>query len=232
MPVAEEASAEDPEHSATVEERVADDAALDLLPVEDVGWLEKIDRKSGLWGALQFAALVIAGGWAVFLLLQAATERRIDNALGYAAQLSDGRTGDARHLLDQIWYSQPEAVKSLRRQLADLPPTLWTGAIQQFVAVTILPGNETHGPVEVTLAIADIADTLDQIALCATDCKGLLCWRGAQCHEETSRDLFCGYAGSFHLLYGDVLREIRMTYGNAGLGTKSAEFSKGEICNP
>lgn len=198
------------------------------------GWLGWIDRRSGLWGALQLVALVVAGAWAVFLLLQSATERRIDNALQYATQLSEGRTGEARHLLDEVWYSQPQVVSNFRSQLANLPPEFDNdereNLIRQFVGATIMPGNGRYSQIEVTLAIADIAGTLDQIALCATECEGLLCWRGAQCHEATSRDLFCGYARSFHLLYGDVLGDIRETYGNVQLGVDSASFARGQQC--
>ncbi len=194
------------------------------------GWLGWIDRRSGLWGALQLVALVVAGAWAVFLLLQSATERRIDNALQYATQLSEGRTGEARHLLDRLWYSQPENVRKIRSGVAILPKDMQAGPIQSFVADWIAPGNDSVGPVDVQLAIADIADVLDQVALCATECEGLLCWRGAQCHEETTRDLFCGYSGSFHLLYGAELERIRETYGNVRLGLASDAFAKDLRC--
>ncbi|MEQ8919830.1 MAG: hypothetical protein RIE60_03430 [Roseovarius sp.] len=203
------------------------------------GWLGWFDRRSGLWGAAQFVALVVAGAWGVFLLVQSATERKIDNALQYATQLSEGRTGEARHLLDRLWYSQPENVRKFRGQLALLPPDMRNASgkergkpdpVRAFVHQWILPGNEEIGPVDVQLAIADIADMLDQVALCATECEGLLCWRGAQCHEETTRDLFCGYTRSFHRLYGGELDNIRATYGNVGLGLASAAFQEDPQC--
>ncbi len=102
--------------------------------------------------------------------------------------------------------------------------------IRQFVANTILPGDETAGPVNVRLAIADIADKLDQVATCATNCRGVFCWRGPQCDEETSAALFCNYSRSFHMLYGDVLDEIRATYGNRYLGVASRSLGESKLC--
>lgn len=196
------------------------------------GW---VDRHGGLWSAVQAAGVIGAAMWALIMLYQASIDGKIENAFAYASEFSEGRSGDARHLLDRLWYSKPEAALSLRvavGQMSDRDDEARTSVIRQFVDKAILPGNAENGPVDVRLAIADIADSLDQITICATSCRGVMCWRGAQCDLETTRRLFCGYSRSFHLLYGDVLEDLRTIYGNRELGVVSANFAEEPECAP
>ena len=200
------------------------------------GWLSWFNARSGLWNAVQACALIAGGGWAVFMLMNQNHDRRIDLAMSHAAQFADGRTGDARRLLDKLWYRNPAKLTDLFREaLSRLPnDAARREAIHDFVAGYILIGHEQVAPVDVHMAIADVAAQLDLIALCAGGGGGQS-WLAeklfpARCNRETVEQYFCGYANSFHTLYEGALDHIRRLTGNTSLGEASKVFAEGPGC--
>ncbi len=200
------------------------------------GFLDWLNARNGLWSAMQAIALIVAGGWAIILLGIDDHNRRVDLAMGQAAGFVEGRPGDARRLLDRLWYSIPAEVMELfRGALARLPAEeARNQAIRKFVADYILPGDEQADPVDVQLAIADVAAQLDLIATCAGTGGGRSWFADhflpPRCHRATTEVYFCGYTKSFHTLYGGVLEDIRRTTGNRALGSASLDFAKGQGC--
>ncbi|MGQ3489074.1 hypothetical protein [Roseovarius pacificus] len=199
-------------------------------------WLDWFEARNGLWSAIQAGALIVGGGWAVILLLISFHDRRVDLAMAQAAQFVEGRTSEARQLLDRLWYSSPaELIDLFREALAHLPNDDERGeAIHNFVSEYILSGDKQANPIDVQLAIADVAAQLDLIAVCAGE-GGDRSWLAthlipARCDRATAEEYFCGYADSFHTLYGGVLGDIRRTTGNQALGTASEKFARGPGC--
>ncbi len=186
---------------------------------------------------MQAVALIVGGGWAIIQLGVADHNRRVDLAMAQAADFVDGRTGEARRVLDRLWYGNPaELVGLFRDALARLPSEdARRGAIHKFVIDYILPGDDRTASVDVQLAIADVAAQLDLIAVCAGE-AGDQSWFAEKfipprCNRATIEGYFCGYAKSFHTLYGGVLEDIRSTTGNRTLGSASDGFAKSVGCN-
>lgn len=201
-----------------------------------LGWLDWLDARNGLLNAIQASALIVGGAWAILMLMISIHDRRVDLAMTQAAQFVDGRTGEARRLLDRLWYGKPKELMSLFREaLARLPDEdARSEAIQNFVKDYILPGDDDTDPVDVQLAIADVAAQLDLIAACAGegDDRPWLASRMVpdRCDRATVEKYFCDYTNSFHTLYGGALEEIRLMTGNHSLGTTSKKFAEGPGC--
>lgn len=200
------------------------------------GWLFWFNARSGLWNAIQACALLVGGGWAIIILMNENHDRRIDLAMTHASDFAEGRTGDARRLLDELWYRNPAQLTELFREaLYHLPnDAARREAIRDFVNDYILVGDEQVDPVEVHMAIADVAAQLDLVALCAGG-GGSQSWLAeslfpARCNGKVVEQYFCGYANSFHTLYGGALDHVRRLTGNMSLGVASKEFAKGPGC--
>lgn len=182
-----------------------------------------IDARAGVWTFLQVVALAFAGGFAIYELRQAAADRRTDKALEHATAFSEGRTGEARRLLDSLWHARSEQVRAFRAELGrnlaagDLSDDDIAPLVETYLDAFILTGDQSRGiaPADVTLAIAEVAEALDIVAECREQ---------NLCDGDTVARFFCDYATNFHLLYRKPLEELRATFGNPALGAASKTF--------
>lgn len=177
--------------------------------------LRRISRQLLNMQTAQFMALVIAGFYAVFELRLSRVDRHVDTAMSLVQNFSEGQLGENRRLLNDRWYSHWEEVQLLQEAgygASSLP-------IQDFIRRTIIGGLDAEGQKEVRLAIAEITDSLDRLAICTqTPFNWRIFSMFAQCDPDTTNESICEYASSFHELYAPVIRETRETLGNGGLG--------------
>lgn len=175
----------------------------------------------------QFVALVIAGAYAVFELSLTRVDRHVDTAMSLVQAFSQGQLGENRRFLNDRWYSHWDDVRLL--QEAGYGAT--SAPIQAFVTHTIIGELGPDGQKEFRLAVAEITDSLDRLAICA---EPPLNWdifnMFAQCDPKTTNQSICEYATSFHDLYGPIIDETRSTLGNGGLGVALEKYVKEGTC--
>lgn len=175
----------------------------------------------------QFIALVLAGIYAVFELSLARADRHVDTAMSLIQEFSQGQLGKNRRLLNDRWYSHWDDVQLL--QEAGYGAS--SAPVQAFVKTTILGGLGPSGQKEVRLAVAELTDSLDRLAICAKPPFNLSLFNMfAQCDPETTNQSICDYAASFHELYGTLIDETRNTLGNAGLGMALEDYVTEGTC--
>jgi hypothetical protein len=181
--------------------------------------------------ALQLVVLVAAGSFAIFELTLTRYDRRVDASLAFAERFTEGAIAEQRRLLDRAWYAHAEDVAALQ-QLGGSGGAATLELFQAFFRREILQGAEAADEIDLKLAIAEIADTLDQVALCVNPpgCSGLGCSFLARCDETTARQHFCGYSSSFTNLYAPVLEEIQEDLGTAELGVAARDFATSTEC--
>ena len=87
------------------------------------------------------------------------------------------------------------------------------------------------GQKDLRLAIAEITDSLDRLAICAEPPfnRGIFDMF-AQCDPKTTNQSICEYATSFHELYGPLIDDTRNTLGNSGLGIALEKYVKEGTC--
>ncbi|WP_324755164.1 hypothetical protein [Roseovarius sp. Pro17] len=175
----------------------------------------------------QFIALILAGTYAVFELSLTRTDRHVDTAMSLVQEFSQGQLGENRRFLNDRWYSYWDDVRLLQEAgygAASAP-------IQAFIENTIIGELDPTGQKEARLAIAEITDSLDRLAICAEPPFNLGIFNMfAQCDPETTNQSICEYATSFHELYGPLIDETRNTLGNGGLGIALEEYVKEGTC--
>ena len=175
----------------------------------------------------QFIALILAGAYAVFELSLTRIDRHVDTAMSLVQGFSQGQLGANRRFLNDRWYSHWDDV----RLLQEAGYGVTSAPIQAFIENTILGELDTTGQKELRLAIAEITDSLDRLAICAEppfnrDIFDMF----AQCDPETTNQSICEYATSFHELYGPLIEDTRNTLGNGGLGVALEEYVKEGTC--
>lgn len=195
---------------------------------------------------MQFVALTLAAAFGIYELTLNRIDRRIDTSLAFAERFTEGAVGEQRRALDRAWYAhagevaalralavqQPDAELSMfqayfvREVMASAPPDRSAvGTTEANVEASLIPN------VDLILAIGEIADTLDQLALCVEPpCDSWWCATYARCHGPTAREHFCQYALSFTSLYAPVLSKIKEDLGTPTLGAAALEFSTSEEC--
>tara|TARA_R100000655_G_scaffold83085_2_gene122645 strand:- start:1369 stop:2004 length:636 start_codon:yes stop_codon:yes gene_type:complete len=175
----------------------------------------------------QFIALLLAGAYAVFELSLARADRHVDTAMSLVQEFSQGQLGKNRRLLNDRWYSHWDDVRLLQEAgygASSVP-------VQAFVETTILGGLGRDGQKEVRLAIAELTDSLDRLAICAKPPFNLSLFNMfAQCDPETTNQSICDYAASFYELYATLIDDTRSTLGNAGLGIALEAYVKEGTC--
>jgi hypothetical protein len=181
---------------------------------------------------IQLIALLAAGSFALFELTLTRLDRRVDASLQYAERFTEGAVAEQRRTLDRAWYARAADVSALRQVTSSEAPSA-LAAFQAFFRRDILRANNGANEVTLKLAIAEIADTLDQLALCVQppDCSPWCAIR-ARCDAATARQHFCEYALSFTNLYEAVLEEIQQELGTAELGVSARLFATSKECQP
>jgi len=150
----------------------------------------------------QFIALLFAGAYAVFELSLTRKDRHVDTAMSLVQEFSQGQLGENRRFLNDRWYSHWDDVRLL--QEAGYGAT--SAPIQAFVANTIIGGLGPNGQKEARLAIAEITDSLDRLAICAEPPFNLAIFNMfAQCDPDTINQSICEYATSFYELYSPLI---------------------------
>lgn len=173
-------------------------------------------------------ALIVAGAYAVFELSITRIDRHVDTAMSLVRDFSQGQLGENRRLLNDRWYSHWDDVQLLQ----EAGYATSSQPIQAFVRNTIVGELNATGQKEIRLAIAEIADSLDRVAICAEPPFNLgLFNMFAQCDPKTINQSICEYAASFHALYGPLIEETRDTLGNGGLGVALAQFVEEGTCH-
>ncbi|MZR11434.1 hypothetical protein GQE99_00110 [Maritimibacter sp. DP07] len=175
----------------------------------------------------QFIALMIAGAYAVFELTLTRIDRHVDTAMSLVQEFSQGQLGENRRLLNDRWYSHWDDVRLL--QEAGYGAT--SAPIQAFVTNTIVGELGASGRKEIRLAIAEITDGLDRLAICAKPPFNHAAFNMfAQCDPKTTNQSICDYATSFFELYGPLIEETRNTLGNGSLGVALEEYVTEGTC--
>ena len=195
---------------------------------------------------MQFVALIVAAAFGLYELTLNRIDRRIDTSLAFAERFTEGEVGEQRRALDRAWYKHAEEVAALqelavqqpngglpmfqayfaREILASVPPDLSAGGVTDTNV-----GAQPIPNIDLLLAIGEIADTLDQLALCVKpSCDSWWCGTHARCHGPTAREHFCQYALSFTSLYAPVLAEIKEDLGTPALGAAAQDFATSEEC--
>ncbi|MCV2893434.1 hypothetical protein [Lentibacter sp. XHP0401] len=175
----------------------------------------------------KFIALILAGTYAVFELSLTRIDRHVDTAMSLVQEFSQGQLGENRRFLNDRWYTHWDDVRLL--QEAGYGAT--SAPIQAFIRNTIVGELGQAGQKEVRLAIAELTDSLDRLAICAKppfnrDMFNMF----AQCDPKTTNQSICEYATSFHELYGPLIDETRDTLGSSGLGVALEEYVKRGTC--
>lgn len=175
----------------------------------------------------QFGALIIAGVYAVFELSLTRIDRHVDTAMTLVQAFSQDQLGENRRLLNDLWYSHWDEVRLLQEAgygATSIP-------IQAFVRNTIVGELDAVGQKDVRLAIAEITDSLDRLAICARSPFNLNLFNMfAQCDPKTTNQSICEYAKSFYELYAPLIEETRDTLGNGGLGVALEEYVTEGTC--
>ncbi|MCK8482947.1 hypothetical protein MUY21_02760 [Aliiroseovarius sp. S2029] len=175
----------------------------------------------------QFIALILAGAYAVFELSLTRVDRHVDTAMSLVQEFSQGQLGENRRFLNDRWYSHWEDV----RLLQEAGYGASSAPIQAFIENTIVGELDQAGQKEFRLAIAEITDSLDRLAICAKPPFNLGVFNMfAQCDPKTTNHAICEYATSFHELYGPMIDETRTTLGNGGLGIALEEYVMEGTC--
>lgn len=180
---------------------------------------------------LQLLAIVAAGSFALFELTLTRIDRRVDASLEFAERFTEGAVAEHRRELDRAWYARSDEVAALR-QVTSSGYSQRLEVYQAYFRRNILGGNDGANEVELKLAIAEVADTLDQLASCVLPpkCQWPFCAILARCDGTTARQHFCEYVLSFTSLYEPVLAEIQNDLGTAELGVSARDFATSQEC--
>lgn len=198
---------------------------------------------------MQFVAFSFAAIFALFELTLTRIDRRVDASLDYATRFTEGKIAEQRRLLDRAWYARAKEFQEARaaypiqegqQEIAFAQAFLQTqilnpeSAIQDRTRQTDLPpqGDEVaDATIDLRLAIAEIADTLDQMALCVTPpCDLGICTWFSRCEASTAREHFCTYTLSFTNLYAHVLEDIERDFRTPPLGEEARKFAAEPAC--
>ena len=163
-------------------------------------------------------ATAIAIGVAIYQLIEARQDRRIDAALDLAARFDDEQVqvGKSKHLLELQWWAHEHELETLRSLTPD--GTLAEPQLRAFVTEVILDQSGARRS-EMRAAVGDVTKYFDQIGLCVSENR---------CDRRVTADYFCRYASNFHSLFGATINGIRQNFGNVGLGQNLAVFVENE----
>jgi len=195
---------------------------------------------------MQFIALIVAAAFAIYELTLNRIDRRIDTSLAFAERFVEGAVGEQRRALDRAWYAHAGEVAALRELAVQQPDSglpMFQAYFERNILASAPPDLDAEGTtdangmvqripdVDLILAIGEIADTLDQLALCVEPtCETWWCRAQARCHGPTAREHFCQYTLSFSNLYAPVLTQIKEDLGTPTLGAAALDFATSEEC--
>jgi hypothetical protein len=184
-------------------------------------------RRLQVLEAVSWAATGIGVIFVAIQMYQAQQDRQVDAALELAAQFAGLELSDQRRVLARVYLENEAELAMLQR--AVMTPEALAELVEKRL-LTSSHDDPTTRDAETTarrLAVLEISDTFDRIALCALDGGGW--FSGPRCDEGVIASYFCDYAQGFHTLYGAYLRKISSSFGSdTGAGVR--RLAESELC--